>query len=127
MSFPFDAEEGLILVRAKLWGVRGDTFARLALDTGATFTAVSPHVLEWIGYTPDTAQGQFKITTASRSVVAARFFVSKFEVLGQTRLDFPILAHSLPSGASVDGVLGLDFMRGKKLTVDFRAGTVTLE
>jgi hypothetical protein len=38
-----------------------------------------------------------------------------------------VLCHTLPPSATVDGVLGLDFMRGSRLLVDLRIGEVTLE
>ena len=33
----------------------------------------------------------------------------------------------MPGNTLFDGLLGLDFLRGQKLTIDFRAGLVTLE
>ena len=36
MSVPFDPQQGLIIVRAELWGPNGSGVLRLALDTGAT-------------------------------------------------------------------------------------------
>ncbi len=56
-----------------------------------------------------------------------RVEVERAEALGQVRQPFVLLAHTLPESATVDGVLGLDFMRGMRLVVDFRAGQVTLE
>ena len=43
------------------------------------------------------------------------------------RRSFPALSYTLPSSASVDGVLGLDFLRDRRLIVDFRASAITLE
>jgi hypothetical protein len=41
-------------------------------------------------------------------------------------MPFSVLAHTLPPSAGVDGLLGLDFLRGQVLTVDFRSGRVTV-
>ena len=41
--------------------------------------------------------------------------------------NFPVLCHDLPSTVTVDGVLGLDFLRGGRLKVDFRAGLLSLD
>ena len=41
--------------------------------------------------------------------------------------DFPIVCHTLPPSAAVDGVLGLDFFRGTRLVLDFRKGLVTVD
>lgn len=35
MSFPFDPQQGLIIVPTELWGPSGSAILRLALDTGA--------------------------------------------------------------------------------------------
>jgi hypothetical protein len=37
----------------------------------------------------------------------------------------PILAYSLPAEASASGLLGLDFLRGGVLTIDFRSGQLS--
>jgi hypothetical protein len=37
-----------------------------------------------------------------------------------------VLSHTLPPSATIDGLLGLDFLRGKKLTIDFRQADVSL-
>jgi hypothetical protein len=39
MSFSFNPRQGLIVVRAELFGSSGSSVLRLALDTGATYTA----------------------------------------------------------------------------------------
>ena len=52
MSFPFDPEQGLVIVRAELSGPTGDVVLRLALDTGATGTVVNAGILVAIGYDP---------------------------------------------------------------------------
>ena len=56
----------------------------------------------------------------------ARVAVDIFEALGQERTDFSVLCHTLPPSASVHGVLGLDFFRGQRLSIDFRSGTIEL-
>jgi hypothetical protein len=46
--------------------------------------------------------------------------------LGQQQTNFPVLCHTLPASAGVDGLLRLDFMRGYQLAIDFRNGFVSL-
>ena len=52
--------------------------------------------------------------------------ISKIEALGRELTQLPVLAHTLPPSAGVDGVLGLDFLRGQLLSIDFRNGRLTL-
>jgi hypothetical protein len=41
-------------------------------------------------------------------------------------MDYPVVCHTLPAGTKVDGLLGLDFLRGQSLLIDFRAGEIML-
>jgi len=84
VTFPFDPQQGLIVVPAELWGPTGSV------------------------------------------VLVPRVTLSHIRALGQERVDFGVLGHTLPPSAGVDGLLGLDFLRGQNLTVDFRAGRVNL-
>ena len=126
MSFPFDSQQGLIIIRTELWGPAGSIVLRLALDTGATGTVVNIGMLVTIGYDPALAPDRIQITTGSGVEFAPRVTLDKITALGQERTDFPVLGHTLPPSAGIDGLLGLDFFRGQSLTVDFRTGQVTL-
>jgi predicted aspartyl protease len=126
VSTPFNAASGLILVEAWLWGPTGDTSVRLALDTGATITMINTAILVSIGYDPAVAPDRVRMTTASGIEYIPRLPADRIEVLGQNRRNFPIVTHTLPPTASIDGLLGLDFFRDRRLTLDFRKGRITL-
>ncbi len=79
-----------------------------------------------LGYDPALPPQRLQITTGSGVEYAPRFTVSRIKSLGQERIDFPVLAHTLPPSAGVDGLLGLDFLRGYELVIDFRSGQITL-
>jgi hypothetical protein len=66
------------------------------------------------------------MTTGSGVEFVPIIEVTKLTALRKERLGLPVLAHTLPPSASVDGLLGLDFLRGWLLTVDFRVGQLTL-
>lgn len=57
---------------------------------------------------------------------SARIEISRLIALGQERKAFSVLSHKLPATLSVEGVLGLDFLRGQALTIDFRTGQIEL-
>lgn len=126
MSSAFDPRSGLIVVNAELWGPHGSGVLSLALDTGATSTVVSQSRLLQLGYDPTAHSDRVQATTGSGVVFVLRITLSRIAALGQEHADFPVLGHTLPPGAGVDGLLGLDFMRGYRLTVDFRDGHVGL-
>ncbi len=80
-----------------------------------------------LGYDPAGAQDRRQLTTGSDVTLVPRLAVEKIAALAQERQQFPILCHTLPPSATVDGVLGLDFFRGQKLVIDLRVGIVTVE
>jgi predicted aspartyl protease len=111
----------------RLYGPGGDRAVRVALDTGASATIISTQVLTLIGYDPAAAPHKVQITTGSGVELATRLILDKIESLGQARLSFPVVAHTLPPAAAIDGRLGLDFFRNQELTIDFRNGLITLQ
>jgi hypothetical protein len=127
MSFAFDPDDGLILVAAVVEGPIKDTQVSLALDTGAVDTVISDAILLLVGYDPPLAAQQVQATTATGVVSVPRLPVSRLSALGQDRVNFPVLAHTLPPSAGVHGLLGLDFCRGKELKINFRTGLIDLQ
>jgi predicted aspartyl protease len=127
MKFPFNPDEGPVLVRARLSGPKGDALARMVLDTGATSTLLNWHVAVLLGYDPSIAPTRIQITTGSGVEFAAQITIERIEALGRVLLAFPVLCHTLPPSAVVDGLLGLDFLRGQHVVLDFRSGAITLD
>jgi hypothetical protein len=65
MKFHFDPDEGLIVVPTKIWGPKGDSILRLALDTGATRSLVNWDVTVLLGYDPAIVSERIQMTTGS--------------------------------------------------------------
>jgi len=127
MSLPFNPKKGPIVIPTRLWGPRGDTLVRLALDTGATGSLVSWDSMMLLGYDPAIVSDRIQMITGGGVEFVPRISVEKIEALGQDRQNFLVLCHTLPSSATVDGVLGLDFFRERRLIIDFRTGFVTVK
>ena len=125
MIVRFERASGLVVVRARVAGPEGERSVRLAVDTGASFTLLSPAVLSSVGAHPLAGRG-LRIATVSGLVAASISELSWLGCLGHRRDDFPVLIHAPPPGARIDGLLGLDFLRGRRLTIDFGAGTIEL-
>ena len=126
MSATFDPREGLIIVPFEVWGPAGSAVLRLALDTGATVTVLSIAMLVAVGYDPALSPTRVQVTTGSGVEYAPRVTLSRILGLGQERVDFPVLGHTLPPSAGIDGLIGLDFFRDRNLVIDFRAGQITI-
>jgi hypothetical protein len=126
VSNNFDPHQGLIVVIVRLWGPNGERGLELALDTGATITTIRTSALVRIGYDPALSPERIRMTTGSGVEYVPRLPINRIRALGQERVHFPVVAHTLPPSASVDGLLGLDFFRNRRLNLDFRAGRITL-
>lgn len=100
--------------------------ARFALDTGATGTLANAALLTTLGYDPALVSDRVQVTTGSSVEYVARVRISEIRALGLTRTDFPVLVHTLPPSSNIDGLLGLDFLRGKILKIDFCQGKIEL-
>ena len=127
MSLSFDPQKGLIIVPTRLWGPQGDSVVRLALDTGATGSMVNWDILVLLGYDPAVVPNRIQMTTGSGVEFVPVVSCSRIQALGFERKDFYILCHTLPPSATVDGVLGLDFLRQKKVTLDFCEGKLSIQ
>ena len=64
MTFPFNAQRGLVVVYAELFGT-------LALDTGATATLINVAPLVTIGYDPALSPIRVQVTTGQRRGIRA--------------------------------------------------------
>ncbi len=126
MSYSFNAQRGLVIAQTEVFGPSGSIVLRLALDTGATGTMINVAPLTTIGYDPSLAPDRVQVTTGSGVEYAPRIPVTRVIAMGQERRGFPVLAHTLPPSASIDGLLGLDFLRGYVVNIDFRQGVVSL-
>jgi len=126
MSHPFDPSHGPILVKAEVTGPDRSVALQLILDTGATTSVLNDAVLLTLGYDLASVTDRIQMTTGSLMTSVPRVVLTRLTTLGQHRFGFPVLAHTLPISASVHGLLGLDFLRGGVLTIDFRSGRITL-
>ena len=127
MTLRFIPGAGLIVVPPRLWGPHGDAVVRLALDTGATGSMVNWDVLMLLGYDPALTRERVQVTTGSGVEFVTLIAIQQVEALDLERRAFPMLCHTLPPTASVDGLLGLDYFSEHRLTIDFRVGMVTLD
>jgi len=65
-----------------------------------------------------------QITTGSGVEFVPRIRLGRIAALGLDRRNFPVVCHTLPPSASVDGLLGVDFFHRCRLTIDFATGTI---
>jgi hypothetical protein len=126
LNFLFNSSTGPIAIDASLSGPTGQADLRLILDTGATTSLIRSTILIAVGCDPDASPDRLQVAMGGGIQLIPRVVLNRLSALGQHRLGFPVLSHSILPAAGIDGLLGLDFLRGTILTIDFRAGRITL-
>jgi predicted aspartyl protease len=61
---------------------------------------------------------------ANGVIVAPMVALARFHCVGKTIEGFPVVAHTLPSGTYVDGLLGMDFLNQVGAVLDLGAATL---
>jgi hypothetical protein len=126
MTFQFDPAAGAVLVEAELTGPLGNMPLLLVLDTGSTCSMVSEDWLRFVGCDPSQPTGKVRATFGGSVQTLPVVTTVEFIALGVRRASYPVVCHTLPPSAGVDGVLGLDFFPGRVLTIDFVNNTLDL-
>ena len=126
MSYRFDPKAGLVLVKTKFYGPRGDTVVNLALDTDATWTLISWETAVLVGYDPASIQQRTPITTGSGVEYCPKLNLQRVEALGKMVKNLEVLCHTLPPTSRVDGLLGLNFLRRFDMRINFKRGYITI-
>lgn len=124
LSFP--PKEKLILIAVRLDGPNGARTCTFGLDTGATVTAVSDVLLRSLGFPVDSLPVSGFAQGVNGNVPVRRVVLPGLSALGESRHNFPILSVPLNQNTSVVGLLGLDFLRGRVLTLDMYRGRLRL-
>lgn len=125
-KFPFDPAAPVILLDVIVEGPARRHLVRMILDTGATFTMLAPEILIDIGLDPAQSADRRMITTASGVEHVTFCTVPVVRTLGVAQENVAVCAHSLPSNIPARGLLGLNFLRGYHLHLDFPQGLLEL-
>jgi len=109
--------------------------ATFLLDTGANITVITPNLARPLGVESPPGAPKTKVRILSGQEVEVLLVRVKSLGVGSARIEhFGLVVHELPPLASsarpsviVDGLLGADFVGRFTMTVNPRAGTLTLQ
>lgn len=116
----------LLLIRAFVEGESGRAYPKLLLDTGSAYTLISQEILESIGCSPALPKRTQRIITGSSYEIVPVVSVNQFHCLGSLLENFDIFAHTLPFGAYVDGLLGMDFLKKFEIEIRLYSGEILI-
>jgi predicted aspartyl protease len=126
VSIAFDLTASLVVVPAVVHGPRDSVRCLMGVNTGATGTHLSHHILRLAGYDVSAVLDPVNLNTAGGVVRANRLRVDRLSCLGQRVDSLRVVCHTISTTARIDGLLGLDFLRGRILTLDFARGRIAL-
>lgn len=118
-NFPLPTDPKVIIIPIRIAGPRTERYVRVILDTGATYTMISPEVLEETGYNLSKHIRQVNITTASGIEKAPFYVVSEIDFLGHRLENIEVASHKLPARVPADGLLGLNILKHFNVHLEF--------
>ncbi len=121
-----DKRGALLLIRAFIEGDSGKAYPKLLLDTGSAYTLISQEILESIGCSPTLPKRTHRIITGSGYEIVPVVSVNQFHCLCSLLNNFEIFAHTLPFGAFVDGLLGMDFLNKFEIEIRIYSGEILI-
>lgn len=118
-KFGLDTTQGIILCKAKLANNKQCIIAKLAVDTGASFTMISIESALAIGIDPSKSMRHVEITTVNGVVFVPVIKIPSFMCFGIEFKNIEAVCHNLPPESCVEGLLGLNFLKRAKVILDF--------
>ena len=126
IPFHIPDQDGVIILTAHI----EDRYRlRLALDTAASHTTVDTNVLLMLDYNLQKPVAKSFVETSNGIIAVEDHLLRKLTCLTIERENFVIqvydfLAHGVTS--DYDGVLGLDFLRNRKICIDFANNVISI-
>jgi hypothetical protein len=127
MLIEFPPNAPAIYVPVLVVGPRGQYTFNCTLDTGSALTVLPALVLRRLGVDLAHPAGRVRLRSATGHAPVPLVSLGAVSALGRVRTQFVVAAHDFPIGVAADGLLGLDFLRGFVLKLDFARGRAALK
>ena len=123
----FDRKAALIVIPVTIKMGEAVFKYKFAVDTGATISLINSSVMTELGYKQQDSIRTTQTITASKHEIVYEYSLYNIMALGLLRHNFKVISRSLPVGLGIDGLLGLNFFKDKKLTIDFKLSEIQLK
>lgn len=117
---------GLPFTRSALKQQKLFRVVSLLIDTGTSNTIISWGTLLSLSLDPTATSIRKPVTTANGLVWMPQVEIEEFNALGQSVGLFRVLAHTIPLGSQVNGILGMDFLRQFEFTLNFKQSVIEI-
>lgn len=126
-SYTLTRSGSLLLTRAAVIGPASTKVINLLVDTGSTYTILPVEVLESIGVSPAESEEHERIATGSGYIIAPKVKVRSLNTLGKKFQRVAVIAHTLPFGGPIDGLLGMDILCRLRAKIATAKGIIEVE
>ena len=124
---PFDPEAESIWISASVRGPNALADALVfILDPGTEMSIVDSQVAARIGLDRSKSIGPVQFDGISRTYKAYRVIAGELQAFGRVMSDLEVACSPLQSKFHADGLLGLDFLRHLRVSLDFIEGRISL-
>ena len=121
-----DPQATSVIVRVEVVGPLGSRLVSMAVDTGATYVVVPWRIAEALGYNPAIAPRRITIATVTSVESLPLIKLRWVRALEGEAQDVEAVCHDLASGGTVDGLLGLSFLKHFDIDLHFKRGVLEL-
>ena len=114
----------LLTLIASVSGPNGTLPVHMAIDTAATSVAIPIGIAGALGYDPYHPDNVVEITTPTGTKLVHTVILTAIEAEGAVARDVRAVCVNMPPGSSVEGLLGLSFLRNFDVDLHFKSGRV---
>jgi len=120
-------EQGMILVVARLYGLKVTRDLIMLLDTGSSLTTITFEAAQRLGLDPAMPAGRHKTYVWGGEARVPTLLVPRVRVFGREVRNLEVGVGELPPQLGLDGVLGLNFLQHFDLRINFRQEYIELK
>lgn len=122
--FQFNPKDNVIVCVAEAIGPLKEYNLSMIVDTGASYSMIPKAVAKIIGLTG--YYQSVEIATGTKIERVSKSSIPIFKAFGFEYRNMSVLIHDLPSQIKADGLLGLNFLKKSKATIDFSKNLIKI-
>lgn len=120
----YDPRQRVILVEVVVHGPLGSRRIRCLLDTGTSATIIDTAIIDELGYSARMGKGRSRLV-AIGTQEGYRLEVTSLETMGYVFESCEIRCHDFQDDLGFAGLVGMDLLEGRILTIDGVRGMIT--
>jgi len=122
----FDPKKREILIDVVLTGPLGASRLRFLLDTGTPVSIIDSAAVDALGYGARMGTEVSRLAGVDGVQAGYRLKVDRLEALGFSVEQYEFSCHDFEAWFAIDGLIGMDLLEGRVLTIDGVRGVVTV-